>query len=511
LSRPVAVAEDHDVSWGFRPASNLERGLEGAERVESILSSPRRARTRSLVLAIASVALGALVLLVPLLPFRLEMAMTFVLVAIPFVWGVRRKLRGELDWFEIFLVFSVLNVFYFGVGALWLRSNPEQLFSKSLTPYLTPALALGTAGCLATFAGYAAMGQKIRPSPIGRFVPRNATFYLIAIGVGFIGQLGTIVQDRLVSIARAGVSPVISAVQQFAPIFLFGWALLWIQFWSGQLRRAQKALLFFVAIPMAGIVLFGLLGGKEMLLVIGGYPAIAYWYARRKLPWRIMLAFALIGVFVVFPVYNTFRNQDRGLDTGRRLSKALDSAARWDREQFMNRSVNAFMNRMSLVYCVAAILRDVPRAVPYRYGETLVLAPIGIFVPRILWPNKPSIAIGREFGETFQLVNPVDDLTQIAPTFTGELYWNFDVVGVIVGMFLFGAAMRAFYDRFGAGREAAPLRFACYLGLLPTLIHFEGNVAMMMGIVAKTLIVLSLFFALARKTGWIVEAEPRER
>ena len=66
--------------------------------------------------------------------------MTLVLFAMPLSWGVRRHLRGELDWFEIVLIIGMLNVFYFGVGALWLRTNPEQLFSKSLAPYITAAL-----------------------------------------------------------------------------------------------------------------------------------------------------------------------------------------------------------------------------------------------------------------------------------------------------------------------------------------------------------------------------------
>jgi hypothetical protein len=474
--------------------------------VESLVI-PRTRRERSLVLAAASVVLSVLVLLVPLLPFRAEMLMTLVLAAIPIVWGVRRHLRGELDWFEIFLICGVLNVFYFGIGALWLQANPEQLVSKSIAPYITPALALGVAGAVTAFAGYLAVGNRVGPSPIGRLVPMNTAAYVIPTCVGFAGQLGMIAQDRLVTIARVGVSPVFSIIQQFAPVLLFSWALLWIQFWAGRLNRVQKAFLFAVAVPMVAIVLFGLLGGKEMAIVFISYPAVAFWYARRKLPWRAMAAFALLGIFVVFPLYNTFRNQRSSLETGRRISQALESAARWDRDQFLDQSVKAFMNRMSLVYCVGAILRDVPEAVPYRYGDTLVLAPIGLFVPRILWPDKPTITIGREFGETFQLVNPVDDLTQISPTFTGEFYWNFDIPGVIVGMFLFGAALRVFYERFGAGRDVGPLRHAMYLGLLPTLIHFEANVATMIGVGVRVLLVLWLFLLFARRQRWIVESE----
>jgi hypothetical protein len=471
------------------------------------IAIPRSQRSRSLVLAFASIGLSALVLLVPLLPFRVDMLMTLVLAAIPVVWGLRRHLRGELDWFEIFLLCSVLNLFYFGIGALWLQANPVELFSRSLAPYITPALGLGVLGSLACFAGYLAVGNKVRPSPFGRYVPVSSAAYVVPTCVGFIGQIGAVAQERLLSIARAGVSPVLSAVQQFAPVFLFAWALLWIQFWSGNLRKAQKYFLFLVVVPMVAVVLFGLFGGKEMAIVFISYPAVAFWYARRKLPWKIMTACVLVGVFVVFPLYNTYRNQNRDLETSRKFSKAIESASGWDRTKFMDESIKAFMNRMSLVYCVAAILRDVPEAVPYRFGETLVLAPIGLFVPRFLWPDKPKITIGREFGETFQLVNPIDQTTQIAPTFTGEFFWNFDLPGVIVGMFLFGAALRVFYERFGAGRDVGPLRHALYMGLLPTVIHIEGNVAAMFGVGVKVLVILWLYFLYARRSGWIAAVE----
>jgi len=255
-------------------------------------------------------------------------------------------------------------------------------------------------------------------------------------------------------------------------------------------------------------VLVSLLGGKELAILVLSYPAIAFWYARRKMPWAAFTAFALVGVFVVFPLYNTFRNQSRLLETDVRMSRTLDLAMRWDRREFLDHSVNDFMKRMSLVYCVGAILRDVPSAVPSRNGETLVLLPISLFVPRIIWPDKPNITIGREFAVTFQLVNPVDQVTQISPTITGELYWNYGVPGVVVGMFLLGAIFRVFYERYGSGTARAPLRTACYLALLPMAMHFEGNVAAMMGGLAKSILILSLVFLVARWRGWIVEAAP---
>jgi len=465
-----------------------------------------RPRQRSLILAAGCLLLAGVPLLLQFVPFKFETALTLVFVIAAIVWGMHRRLQGQLDWFELFLIFTVLNFCYFGIGALWILANPEMLMSWSLGAYITPALVLGLIGFLSAFAGYAVLGGRTPSSPIGRYVPVGSKFYVIVAVVGSVGQLGAIVQERIVAINRAGISPIASTLQQFAPLFLYTWSLLWMQFWAKALTRGQKLFLFLAVVPMAVVVLLGLLGTKELAILLMSYPALAFWYARRKMPWRSFAAFLLIGVFVIFPLYNTYRNQSQRLETKRRMSQAVNVAMRWDQKEFVSHSVTAFMQRISLVYCVGAILRDVPNAVPYRYGETLALLPIGLFVPRIIWPEKPNITIGREFGVTFQLVNPLDKTTQISPTITGELFWNYDLPGVIVGMFLLGGVMRVFYERFGAGVAVEPLRKACYLALLPTVIHFEGNVAALMGGLIKSLIILTLVFFVARRRGWIVEA-----
>ena len=463
-------------------------------------------RRRSLVLAAACVLFAGGAFLLPFVPFKLEMTMSFAFLVVAVAWAVRRKLEGSFDWFEFFLIFAVLNFTYFGVGTLWFKAAPEELWSVSLRNYITPALVVGLVGFLAAAAGYATLGGKTRPSPMGRYVPAGSSFYVFVAVIGFVGQLGAIAQGRFTSLNQAGFSPLASTAQQFAPLFFYSWALCWVQYWAGALSRFQKLFLFFAMAPMSALVLYGLFGSKELAILLLSYPAIAFWYARRKMPWLALGAFAVVAVFVIFPLFNTYRNQSDRLGTDVRMSRTIDLAARWDRHEYLDHSVNDFMKRISLVYCVGAILRDVPSAVPYRYGDTLALLPISLFVPRIIWPDKPNITIGREFGVTFQLVNPTDQLTQISPTITGELYWNYDIPGVVVGMFLIGGFMRAVYERYGSGTARTPLRTACYLALLPMAIHFEGNVAGMVAGLLKSMLILSLVFMVARRWRLVEEA-----
>ena len=80
------------------------------------------------------------------------------------------------------------------------------------------------------------------------------------------------------------------------------------------------------------------------------------------------------------------------------------------------------------------LLRVGIRWVPYARGRTLFLPTLVHFVPRLIWPDKPKMAFGREFGQLFRVVGVRDTETNIASSVPGELYWNFDLPGIVLGM-----------------------------------------------------------------------------
>lgn len=89
------------------------------------------------------------------------------------------------------------------------------------------------------------------------------------------------------------------------------------------------------------------------------------------------------------------------------------------------------------------VIDAVPDRLPYTYGATLgawVVAP----VPRAWWPEKPALGLGKLVGdEVFSL-----DRAGVPPGFVGEMYMNFSIFGVTLGMFAAGAFMRFFYQGF---------------------------------------------------------------
>ena len=72
------------------------------------------------------------------------------------------------------------------------------------------------------------------------------------------------------------------------------------------------------------------------------------------------------------------------------------------------------------------------------------------FIPRVLWPEKPKIALGAWFAmEIGQAVATADGWynNSVNMTQAGELYLNFGWFGVIPGLALFGAILGFFWTR----------------------------------------------------------------
>lgn len=91
----------------------------------------------------------------------------------------------------------------------------------------------------------------------------------------------------------------------------------------------------------------------------------------------------------------------------------------------------------------AHIIEAVPREVDYQYGRTLVtwlVAPI----PRVLWPGKPRIGAGGDLTGIFGTVWT----SGVPPGIVGELYLNFGLPGVLVGMLAIGLLLRSLYATF---------------------------------------------------------------
>ncbi len=473
---------------------------------DALVNVPPVPRSRSLAIGGMLVVLAALAALVAFIPHMEFVALSAINLGAFFAYMAFRSDPQDGYLFEVIVPYGLLNFLYLGVGTMYLAFVPEDLDYPALAPFLLPAQALTTLGMLCFLVGYAGGFRRTAPSPLGRFVPKSVLVYLVPAALGAAGL--SVHRFQLSGMASTGsISGSLSLLQQFGPLFYFGWFLAWYMKWSGRLRASIATPLLLTLSALAAVVLFFTFGTKVLAVTLLGLPALAYYEVKRKLPLKSVFVVVLVFVFIIFPLYNTFRRVDQNLDTTRRVDRTFDMARAWTADKYMDASLFAFIKRVTIVSSVAAIISDTGRWVDYRYGETLLLAPIGLFVPRVLWPDKPNISIGREFGSTFRLKGAMDEETEISPSMVGELYWNFSIPGVVVGMWLLGMGYRWGYQRFGAGSTFDPIRKALYATLLPTALLLEGSIAVTFAGIFKILAILVLFLLLSRRLGWLEEKQ----
>jgi len=96
---------------------------------------------------------------------------------------------------------------------------------------------------------------------------------------------------------------------------------------------------------------------------------------------------------------------------------------------------------------IASIARDEG----FLHGQTISYLAYA-FVPRVLWPEKPSIAKGQWFASKVGMAFVRPDGTysnSINMTVPGELYLNYGWAGVLVGCALFGVLLAALWSTAG--------------------------------------------------------------
>jgi len=410
---------------------------------------------------------------------------------------------GRLDVFETIHVIGFLYFIYFGLGAIWSINDPVHVaFDIYIVPFMSTAMLyclLGYAALLAGYFGPWGRGEVRRP---WEEFPRGTLFLL---ATGMLGLLGSLSEAAWSQSRWLGASfpVVLSSLAQFSPLFLFAWVLGWLLVFSGRATRAQRRTVWCFLVPGAVLIALSSMTDKSLVMTLAGLPVIGLWYARRRIPWKVLLTLLILLVFVVFPFYNNFRLLDARLPWTVRVSMTAEAIRGWDFEHYWDQSAIMVKRRMALANSVAVVIRDVPRWVPYANGETLFLPAIGFFIPRVLWPDKPSFSMGRDFAETFRVVHMLDSETRVSVTVPGELYWNFDLPGIVVGMALWGLALRFFYRRYGEGTALDPVRHAIHVVLLVQFVHFGGGLAAQAVSVLRTLVLLETLRWVGRRAGML--------
>ncbi|HUI59826.1 MAG TPA: hypothetical protein VLX90_06370 [Steroidobacteraceae bacterium] len=347
-------------------------------------------------------------------------------------------------------------------------------------------------GAAAALLGYRIGVALVRPLPAGSAVYdwRPATILIVGMLVWLIGsaaivyfQVFIVPEKTNIATARglAALGPVLTfAVMLGQMIEPMGLVILAY----GYARYRSVPWLLLVLTMVAAQVAVGFVSDIKAVAMLAGILVIlARLLIDNRLPKGWMLGGAVLLLFS-FPLFQAYRADvvgARGLNHFQalmHLDKVLEVViANRDKvtERPGDERSQTFFERASLKGNVEMAFEHTGIDTPFRQGDTLVGLLVA-FIPRLIWPDKPDVAVGQLFNKEF--IRTGDPDTYISPSHLGELYWNFGWPGILFGMTFIGALLGfvAAKCNMAEGRSVtrllvllATVKYAC--------LGFEGSIA----------------------------------
>ncbi len=296
--------------------------------------------------------------------------------------------------------------------------------------------------------------------------------------------------------------------QQLAPLSTLLTAYAW------QLTKRVEILAIVILMVAVQVFLGFVIDTKVMALTGGVLVILTIMFAEGRIS-KLWVGYVIVFVFVAFPVFQAYRAVVGGGDVSRvqvleNFSKTFDEVlAAKDKANSGRERAQTFFERLSMKDSVRMIVQGTANGVPFQHGYTLTPI-ISSFVPRIIWPDKPDVPVGRMVNKAFHVTEQEE--TYISPSHLGELYWNFAWPGVIVGMAVIGA-LAGFISRFNLREHRSVTRLLVMALTVEFMIHgFEGGLAGSYVVWLRCMAAVGLMhLAFARKSaGMPQQTPPRE-
>jgi len=391
-----------------------------------------------------AIALIALNLYAPGAPTLLERVFASATLASAAL-SVWLWMSGEDRTIPFMPFLTLIFAYYFALPLFLLRKFATGMFRPPVPEhYITLALGYSLLGLYCMFAGYYGPAKWLFTPILPRLnlqwrdtrVVKPIALFL-AFGGLFVSSSHVI--DLLPeSLAQIGVFA--------ADLSMVGICTLVALHLAGRLNWIAAAFLWGFLIPVRIAIGLGT-GSAASGLIVGVAVAMMFSSVRRSIPWK-MMALGTVALFILRPAEVPFRMATWG---GRLSDAGPIEKARVLGGIVYRLTIGGAVNPQSLIEFAGMrlaqftvfgeVIADTPAVVPFWAGESyypILFKPI----PRFIMPDKPEELSGGWFGHRYGLISAENFETSINLPQIVELYGNFGLVGVIVGMFLFGLIYR---------------------------------------------------------------------
>jgi hypothetical protein len=353
-----------------------------------------------------------------------------------------------------------------------------------------------------------AISKKFAPSSVaqvrnsGSFQWLDFKIVIITVallGAGWLARIYTIQSDAYFQLARTtneNISdPFYAAIRMVEVFPLQVICLLAIRYWRPSSNKSifWRNYLYISIFMEAAYWLPS--GRKESLILAIVLPLIIRYVRTKQLPSR-KFTFAFISfVIMMFPAmyfYRVTAEQSGGIYSIADVIAAITGAAS-DSSQFGKSGWDIIFGRFSLLEPIAACIRILNDQIwePF-YGLSYFQGLLG-FIPRFVWPGKPDLHYGNDFGYYAGYLSERDLVTSISVTFFGESYLNFAYLGLIPLLFI-GYVFGYIYRKTFASKHIETW-LLLYTVLIPTILYVGGTFALYFGGLIK---LLPFFYIIGR-------------
>ena len=478
-------------------------------------ANPQRALTLIVCLPIAAFLTFALTLAMGYSSDRYAMIglalLTIVISLIPVVLDQARPAERR---HMLLTLYCLLFLGHFGVPIFTqyaietMPTDPPGVAGGALFPAdIVAGQIVALIGLVSFLLGYALLPLRLSDQAIERRKSRDWPPVVIPIVAVMMLVLGwtVVVSGALGFIPAVLGSGVITTIGSSV---IFGNALLTIAALRHHSRFAW--IMLFIAVPISsGLGFFT--GSKQSTLIV---PAVVVFTSmllggRFRARWIVIGAVVLALLYPVAEFYrqdvlkkNTLTIVDALSDPSYTFGVLSDFLSSSRAGRYMSEGFTSTAARMDGIGIESVIVRDTGSLVPFQQGRTLALFPAA-FIPRLLWPAKPEIPIGQWITDTYGAGPHIDSHT--GPSFIGDLYLNFGVTSVVVGMLVLGALLRLFQTHFLGPDPTAAGILAAIIVLVQLHIKQIGSAA---SVLSSTVFAFAPVFIVYVAITFLIRGQP---
>jgi hypothetical protein len=387
---------------------------------------------------------------------------------------------------------TLVFAYYFALPVFLLKKFATGLFHPPVPDYyITLALGYSLVGLYCMFAGYYGPAKWL----FGPILPRfnlqwrdTRVVKVVALILGFGGLFASHAAEYLPeNLAQIGVFA--------ADLSMVGICALVALHLAGKLDWIMAAFLWGFLIPVRIAIGLGT-GSAASGLIVGIAVAMMFASVSRSIPWK-MMALGTVALFILRPAEAPYRIATWG---GRLSDAGVIQKAQVFGEIVYRITLGGAVPPQALIDMASMrlaqftvfgeVIADTPAMVPFWAGESyypILFKPI----PRFIMPDKPEELSGSWFGHRYGLITTQNITTSINLPQIVELYGNFGLIGVIVGMFIFGLIYRLLLEMYvHPGMGLGALVGGVYVS--SKLIDIGSATTMTFGVIPWSMVLIAL-------------------